>query len=78
MKEYRPPAPAVPSRPAPQKPEKQAPPAPAVVADAPAFTPNPQSGGFQDPEGISKPKLVAEALIDFKWTPSDMLSILQS
>ncbi|PUZ46738.1 hypothetical protein GQ55_7G106400 [Panicum hallii var. hallii] len=50
MKEYRPPAPAVPSRPAPQKPEKQAPPAPALVADAPAFSPNTQGGSFQDPE----------------------------
>ncbi|KAF8697223.1 hypothetical protein HU200_036086 [Digitaria exilis] len=50
MKEHRPPAPAVPSRPAPQKPEKQAPPAPVVVADAPAFSPAPQSGSFQDPE----------------------------
>lgn len=52
MKEYRPPAPAVPSRPAPPKTEKQASPTPAPVADAPAFTPNPQSGSFQDPEGI--------------------------
>ncbi|RLM73395.1 hypothetical protein C2845_PM15G05220 [Panicum miliaceum] len=50
MKEYRPPAPAVPSRPAPPKPEKQAPPAPALVADAPAFSPNTQGGSFQDPE----------------------------
>nr|ACN36219.1 unknown [Zea mays] len=50
MKEYRPPAPAVPSRPAPPKTEKQSSPAPALVADAPAFTPNPQSGSFQDPE----------------------------
>ncbi|CAN6227752.1 unnamed protein product [Urochloa humidicola] len=49
-KEYRPPPPAVPSRPAPPKPEKQAPPAPALVADAPAFSPNTQSGSFQDPE----------------------------
>ncbi|CAN6242097.1 unnamed protein product [Urochloa humidicola] len=44
------PPPAVPSRPAPPKPEKQAPPAPAVVADASAFSPNTQSGSFQDPE----------------------------
>jgi len=51
VKDYRPPAPAVPSRPAPPKTEKQASPAPAPVADAPAFTPNPQSGSFQDPEG---------------------------
>ncbi|CAN6248235.1 unnamed protein product [Urochloa humidicola] len=49
-KEHRPPPPAVPSRPAPPKPEKQAPPAPALVADAPAFSPNTQSGSFQDPE----------------------------
>ena len=54
MKEYRPPAPAVLSRPAPPKPEKQAPPAPALVADAPAFSPNTQGGSFQDPEGIIK------------------------
>ncbi|XP_066348241.1 nuclear transport factor 2-like [Miscanthus floridulus] len=50
VKDYRPPAPAVSSRPAPPKTEKQASPAPAPVADAPAFTPNPQSGSFQDPE----------------------------
>lgn len=50
MKEYRPPAPVVPSRPAPPKPEKQAPPALALVADAPAFSPNTQGGSFQDPE----------------------------
>jgi hypothetical protein len=52
MKEYRPPGSAVPSRPAPLKTEKQASPAPAQVADALAFTSNPQSGSFQDPEGI--------------------------
>jgi len=50
MKEYRPPGSAVPSRPAPLKTEKQASPAPAQVADALAFTSNPQSGSFQDPE----------------------------
>jgi hypothetical protein len=51
MKDYRPPAPAVPSRPGPPKTEKQASPAPPLVADAPAFAPNPQSGSIQDPEG---------------------------
>uniref|UniRef100_A0A0A8XQU5 NTF2 domain-containing protein n=1 Tax=Arundo donax TaxID=35708 RepID=A0A0A8XQU5_ARUDO len=50
MKEYRPPAATVPSSLAPPKQEKQAPPAPAPVADAPAFSPNSQSGSFQDPE----------------------------
>lgn len=64
MKEYRPPAPAVPSRPAPQKPEKQAPPAPVLAADAPVFSPNPQSGSFQDPEGISKSIPAAKVHVD--------------
>ncbi|NP_001150471.2 Nuclear transport factor 2 [Zea mays] len=50
MKEHRPLAPAVPSRPAPPITEKQASPAPTPVTEAPAFSPNPQSGGFQDPE----------------------------
>ncbi|XP_062184813.1 nuclear transport factor 2-like [Phragmites australis] len=50
MKEFRPPASTVPSRPAPPKPEKQAPPAPALVADVPAFSLNSQSSSFQDPE----------------------------
>ncbi|KAL6652949.1 hypothetical protein ACP70R_011876 [Stipagrostis hirtigluma subsp. patula] len=50
MKEVRPPASTVPSKPAPPKPEKQAPPAPAVVADVPAFSPNTQGVGFQDLE----------------------------
>ncbi|GJN37138.1 hypothetical protein PR202_gb26063 [Eleusine coracana subsp. coracana] len=50
MKEYRPPAPTAPARPAPPKPEKQAPPAPIPVADVPAFSSNPQSGSYQDPE----------------------------
>ncbi|KAL6851411.1 hypothetical protein ACP4OV_020344 [Aristida adscensionis] len=50
MKEVRPQASTVPSRPAPPKPEKQAPPAPAPVADVQSFTPNTQSGSFQDPE----------------------------
>jgi hypothetical protein len=51
MKEYRPPASTAPTRPAPPKPEKQAPPPPAPVADAPAFSSNPESGSYQDPEG---------------------------
>jgi hypothetical protein len=50
MKEYRPPASTAPSRPAPPKPEKQAPPSLALVADVPAFSSNPQSGSYQDPE----------------------------
>ncbi|KAG8063946.1 hypothetical protein GUJ93_ZPchr0004g38559 [Zizania palustris] len=55
MKEVPPPIPTIPLRPTPPKPEKQVAPAPAPapaapVADAPTFTPNPESSNIQEAE----------------------------